>query len=154
MKNKDEDSKDENNKNKEKQLISDDVNETVKQGYVIAVTEYFYTHRIEVGEIGTIKIYGNKVLSSSERGIDVRNHTEIIETNGTRSIKGSILGNYNPNLDPKKFGPHEQDDDMTSLVITPPTGLMDNKVLIISVLVISMIVLVGGICFIKKKIIE
>ena len=138
--------------NNNKQLISDDVNEAVKQGYVIAVTEYFYQpdQAIGIGKVGSIKIYGNKVLSTSEKGIDVENHVEIIETMGTRAIKSSMPGNYNP----KTRTPNEPDDDMTALIITPPTGLTDNKTFIICTTVIALFALAGGIYFIKKKIIK
>ena len=133
-----------------KKLVSDNVEKAIRQGYVIAVTEYFYTHKIEAGQIGSIKIYGNKILATSEKGIDVKNHAEIIETIGVRTIKGSTPGNYNPN----EMSPHEPDDDMTSLVITPPTGLKDNKIFIISASVIAMTILAGGVYVIKKKVLE
>ena len=137
--------------NNSKQLITEDVKKAVeKGGYVVAVTEYFYQsgQNIEPGSIGSVKIYGSKVLSTSEKGISVENHAEIIETMGVRTIRNSTPGNYNPST--RK--PDEPDDDMTSLVITPPTGLTDNKIFIISLSLIIFITLAGGVYFIKKKV--
>ena len=140
--------------NNSKQLISGEVKEAVekKKGYTIAVTEYFYQdgNEIEPGAIGDIKLYGSKVLSSSEKGTSIINHTEIIETMGVRTIKESTPGNYNP----VDMQPDENDDDRTLLSITPPTGLLENKVFIISTVVISMIVLAGGVYFIKERVLE
>ena len=133
-----------------KKLVSDNVGKAVSQGYVIAVTEYFYTNKIEAGQVGSIKIYGNKVLAASEKGTVVRNHAEIIETVGVRTIKNSTPGNYNP----KEMSPHEPDDDVTTLIITTPTGLLDNKAFIITVIAISLTVIAIGAYFIKKKILE
>ena len=136
--------------NNNKQLISKDVMDAVKQGYTIAVTEYFnqQVNEIAVGKIGSVKLYGSKLISTSEKGIDVKNHAEIIETMGMRAIKGATPGNYNP----KTRTPNEPDSDMTSLVITPPTGLTENKTVIVVTIVISMIVLAGGIYLIKRKV--
>ena len=136
--------------NNNKQLISKEVRDAVKNGYTIAVTEHFYQggNQIAAGKVGSIKIYGSKLISTSEKGTDVKNHAEIIETMGMRAIKGATPGNYNP----KTRTPNEPDSDMTSLVITPPTGLTENKTVIIVTIVISMIVLAGGVYLIKRKV--
>ena len=131
-----------------KQLISQDVKDATQKGYVIAVTEYFKEHQIPIGNVGSVKVYGSKVLSSTEKGTAVTNHAEIIETMGVRAIRNSIPGNYNP----KDISTHEQDDDKTTFIITPPTGLTSNKIFIISVSLIAMIALAGGVYFIKKKV--
>ena len=127
------------------------VYEDIKQGYTIAITEGFYNNGqgIGVGKVATTKIHGSKVLSSSEKGINVRNHAEIIETMGIRTIKGAIPGNYNP----KEEKPNEPDDDMTRLIITGPTGLTDNKAFVIAVAATALLVLASGIYIIKKKIV-
>ena len=142
--------KDSDNNNNNKQLISKEVRDAVKNGYTIAVTEHFYQggNQIAAGKVGSIKIYGSKLISTSEKGTDVKNHAEIIETMGMRAIKGATPGNYNP----KTRTPNELDSDMTSLVITPPTGLTENKTVIVVTIVISMIVLAGGIYLIKRKV--
>lgn len=131
-----------------KQLISQDVKDATQKGYVIAVTEYFKENQIPIGNVGSVKVYGSKVLSSTEKGTAVTNHAEIIETMGVRAIRNSIPGNYNP----KDISTHEQDDDKTTFIITPPTGLTSDKIFIISVSLIAMIALAGGVYFIKKKV--
>ena len=135
--------------NNSKKLVSDEVSEATKQGYVIAVTEYFYQpeNTIKAGQVGSIKLYGSKVLSASEKGIDVKNHTEIIETMGVRTIKDSIPGNYNP----KTVQPDEKDNDITSLVITPPTGASEKTITNVVIMIVTLTVLAVAIYFIKKK---
>ena len=132
-----------------KQLIANNVYDDIKQGYTISITKAFYDNGIEVGKVASTKIYGSKVLSSSEKGINVENHAEIIETMGIRTIKNSIPGNYNP----KEGKPDEPDDDMTLLTITGPTGLTDNKTYVILITATALLVLAGGVYIIKKKII-
>ena len=124
----------------------------VKTGYTIGVTENFYNEAnvIGVGQATSIKIYGSKLVSTSEKGFTAENHAEIIETTGIRTLISSIPGNYNPSENGSK--PNEPDDDKTILTITPPTGLMNNKIFIISVTTISLIILAGGVYFIKKKV--
>ena len=142
-----------NNNSITKQLISDDVYNAIKQGgYTTAVTEQFYKNGqgIGVGKVASMKICGSKVLTTSENGTTVKNHVEIIETMGIRSIKSSIPGNYNPTTE----GPNEPDDDMTSVIITPPTGLLENKIFIVSGIAIILSILAGGIYLIKKKVLE
>ena len=131
-----------------KQLITEEVKDATQKGYVIAITEYFKDKQIPIGNVGSVKIYGSKVLSSTEKGTAVTNHAEIIETMGVRAIRKSIPGNYNPNT----RTPNEPDDDMTTFIITPPTGLTSNKIFIISASAIAMIALAGGVYFIKKKV--
>ena len=132
-----------------KQLIANNVYDDIKQGYTISITKAFYDNGIEVGKVASTKIYGSKVLSSSEKGINVENHAEIIETMGIRTIKNSIPGNYNP----KEGKPDEPDDDMTLLTITGPTGLRDNKTYVILITATALLVLAGGVYIIKKKVI-
>ena len=150
---------DEDNPDLTKQLIANgetvngksyNVYEGIKSGYTVAVTEYFYEHGIPYGESESVKIYGSKLLSTREEGVTIKNHVEIIETEGIRSIFASIPGNYNP----KDEAPDEQDDDMTTLVITPPTGLFDNKIFIVSITTIVLAVLASGIYLIKKKVLD
>ena len=133
-----------------KQLIANNVYNDIKQGYTISITKAFYDNRIEVGKVASTKIYGSKVLSTSENGINVLNHAEIIETMGIRSIKDSTPGNYNPT---KAEETHEPDDDKTLLTITGPTGLTDNKTYIILITATALLVLAGGVYIIKKKVI-
>ena len=135
-----------------KKLISDDVYQGINKGYTILMTEYFSKNHIEVGKIGSIQIYGSKLLSTTDKGITAYNHTEILETEGIRSIWSSTPGNYNPSKD--GGSPHELDDDKTVLTITPPTGLTDNKIIFISISAISLVVIAVGIYLIRKKVLK
>ena len=120
--------------------------------YTISVTEAFNKNenKIKVGETSSIKLYGSKLLSTNTNGFNATNHTEIIEIVGVRSPENSIPGNYNPSNNGGM--PDEPDDDKTKIVITPPTGLAGNRVFIISTITISLIILAGGVYFIKKKV--
>ena len=133
-----------------KKLISDEVYNGINSGYTIAVTDYFYNNVVKVGEIGSTKIYGSKLLSNKESGTTITNNAEILETKGIRSLWSSTPGNYNPASN--GGSPHEPDDDKTILTITPPTGLTDNRVVIISITTISLVVLAGGVYLIRKKV--
>ena len=133
-----------------KKLISDDVYNGIKNGYTIAVTDYFYDNVVPIGGIRSTKICGSKLLSTQESGVTVTNHAEIVETIGIRSLWGSTPGNYNPS--DKGGSPNEQDDDKTKLTITPPTGTKDNTVFIISTTIMSLVVLARGVYLIKKNV--
>ena len=100
------------------------------------------------GKVGSVTICGSKLLASNEKGIKTDNHVEILET--TRKNEKSIPGNY----DPKTGKENEKDNDMTSITITPPTGLLNNKVFIVSASSIILVALASGIYFIKKRILE
>ena len=124
----------------------------IKKGYTIGVTEAFYNggNGIGVGKSASVKIYGKRLISTSETGFLAQNHAEIIETMGIRTLTNSIPGNYNPS---ESGGlPDEPDDDKTKLTITPPTGLTDNKIFVISMTAIILVVLASGIVVIKKKV--
>ena len=66
---------------------------------------------------------------------------------GVRTIKDSIPGNYNP----KTVQPDEKDNDITSLVITPPTGASENTITNVVIMIVTLTVLAVAIYFIKKK---
>lgn len=132
----------------EKQLISEEVASDAKNGYTIAMTDYFYKD-IGIRENLSVKIYASKLLASSAEDITLKNQVEIIETQGIRTIIGSIPGNYNP----KTQEPDEQDDDSMKFIITPPTGVLGTIEIRITIGIISMIILGIGIYIIKKKVI-
>ena len=149
---------------KEKQLISDEVKKGVDTGYVISINNNIDKIELAPGRVASFTIYGSKLLSNSERGtgssllpntekikgLEANNHVEIVETK--RKIKNVTPGNYNPSAG--GGSPNEADDDKTSIIITQPTGLTDNRVLIISMATIILVVFAGGIYFIKKKVLE
>ena len=132
----------------EKQLISEEVASDAKNGYTIAMTDYFYKD-IGIRENLSVKIYASKLLASSAEDITLKNQVEIIETQGIRTVIGSIPGNYNP----KTQEPDEQDDDSMKFIITPPTGVLGTIEIKITIGIISMIILGIGIYIIKKKVI-
>ena len=131
-----------------KKLIADNVSKDIKSGYTIAITDQFSKLDLTPGKVGSVTICGSKLLASNEKGIKTDNHVEILET--TRKNEKSIPGNY----DPKTGKENEKDNDMTSITITPPTGLLNNKVFIVSASSIILVALASGIYFIKKRILE
>ncbi len=131
-----------------KKLIADNVSKDIKSGYTIAITDQFSKLDLTPGKVGSVTICGSKLLASNEKGIKTDNHVEILET--TRKNEKSIPGNY----DPKTGKENEKDNDMTSITITPPTGLLNNKVFIVSASAIILVALASGIYFIKKRILE
>lgn len=134
-----------------KKLVSDEVKADINKGYTISITDQFARNELKAGEATSIKIYGSKLLASNENGIGASNHVEIVET--ARKIYGATPGNYDPKTaTPNK--PYESDDDMTRVNITPPTGLTDNRTFIISLAAIVLVVVVGEIYFIKKKVLK
>ena len=88
-----------------------------------------------------------------EDGVAVSNHAEIIET--ARHLKNPDPTQPDPtpgNYDPATSSPNEPDDGKTSVIITPPTGLIDNTPFVIIMLSIILVVLSGGIYLITKKV--
>ena len=132
--------------------VTYNVYDSIKQGYTVAVTEIF-ANGIEPGTAANVQIYGSKVLGVDEDGVAVSNHAEIIET--ARHLKNPDPTQPDPtpgNYDPATSSPNEPDDGKTSVIITPPTGLIDNTPFVIIMLSIILVVLSGGIYLIKKKV--
>ena len=76
-----------------------------------------------------------RIKASYSTASDVRNNGRIL-TNGTIETVGL----------------HNQDDDMITIKITPPTGLENNITIYIITAVVALIIIAGGIYFIKKKV--
>ena len=131
-----------------KKLVSDDVAESIKSGYTISITDEFKDMQLQPGQVASKKIYGSKLLANEEKGINTSNHIEIVET--SRKIKDATPGNYNPTTGLE----NEQDNDSTRISITPPTGLADNTLIILSSIAVAIVILAGGIFLIKKKILK
>ena len=110
------------------------------------MTSKFEDIELKAGSVGSIKIYGSRLLSSTEKGIGANNNVEVVETR--RKVKDVTPGNYNPETGEV----NEKDNDKTRVSVTPPTGAFDNTIVIISIVGISLIVLAGGIYFIRKKV--
>ncbi len=136
-----------------KKLVSDvkvnnkeSVAESIKSGYIISMTEKFADMSLKPGEVASVKIYAGKLLSSNEKGFAADNHVEIVETK--RKLVGVTPGNYNP----KTLKQDETDNSHTRISVTPPTGLTDNKIFVISMTSVILVVLAGGIYLIKKNV--
>ena len=135
--------------------------------YTILVTNAF--KNLAAGESHSETLYASKLLATQSAEHVYENHTEIIQLNGrmARTIDGTnngkqiaktyIPGNYMPSTKARAAEEtsltrlHEQDDDAITVRITPPTGLENNAIIYISAGVIVLVLLAGGIYFIKRK---
>ena len=138
-----------------KKLVSDaapenekSVAESIKSGYTISMTEKFAdkTLKLQPGSVASVKINAGKLLANSEDGFGASNHVEIVETR--RKLFGATPGNYNP----ETLEQDETDNSHTRISVTPPTGLTDNRIFIISMTAVTLIALAGGVYIIKKKV--
>ena len=86
-----------------------------------------------------------RVNATYSKAIDVKNKTMMLP-NGTTIDRWLTDGRI------ESAGLHTQDDDMITIRITPPTGLENNAIIYIAVGAVALIVLAGGIYFIKKKV--
>ena len=98
------------------------------------------------------------ILSSSE-DIDLENETEIVEikkTGGSDIEKDIIPGNYPPGLEEQeRILISERDDDKApTFSVTSNTGENRNYVLPITIIITSLMVIIGGVIFIKKKVLN
>ena len=156
------------------QKVSDSVNANNKQDYTILVTNAF--KNVAPNESHSETLYASKLLAAQAKDHVYENHTEIIQLNGktARTIdstkngeqiaKEYKPGDYVPSLNGrvKKLSDdttqsilerlHEQDDDSTTLFITPPTGLPENIKMYMIVGAIGLIAIGIEICIIKRKI--
>ena len=143
------------------------MNGVVDGKYTILVTNAF--KNLAAGDKHSETLYASKLLATQSAEQVYENHTEIIQLNGrmARTIDGTnngkqiakkyIPGNYMPSTKARAAEEtsltrlHEQDDDAITVRITPPTGLENNAIIYISVGVIVLVLLAGGIYFIKRK---
>ena len=156
----------EGKKNDEGKVL-DQMKGVVDGKYTILVTNAF--KNLAAGESHSETLYASKLLATQSAEHVYENHTEIIQLNGrmARTIDGTnngkqiaktyIPGNYMPSTKARAAEEtsltrlHEQDDDVITVRITPPTGLENNAIIYISVGVIVLVLLAGGIYFIKRK---
>ena len=156
----------EGKKNDEGKVL-DQMKGVVDGKYTILVTNAF--KNLAAGESHSETLYASKLLATQSAEHVYENHTEIIQLNGrmARTIDGTnngkqiaktyIPGNYMPSTKARAAEEtsltrlHEQDDDAITVRITPPTGLENNAIIYISVGVIVLVLLAGGIYFIKRK---
>ena len=168
---------------KEKGYISEKTYKALKDGeYQIIVTDTFNELKAG-GNSKTTTIYTSKLLASQEESNTFENHIEVLQLNSriARTIEGvedvwqidTIRkqieksykpGNYIPSLTQRTTnfddsgleipGLHQPDDDRVAVRITPPTGISNYITIYIITAVIGLIVIVGGIIFIKKMVIS
>lgn len=142
----------------------------VKDNYVMYTTDKF--NDILPGDYHREQILVSKLLANQATAYTYENHTEIIELNrdtartidktenGKQIEKLYKVGNYVPSLTNKSYNTtnilsamvRQQDDDRIIIKITPPTGLLENIMVYISVITIGLVAIVVGIIFIKKRI--
>ena len=106
----------------------------------------------------SIPLSVSMILSSSE-DIDLENETEIVEikkTGGSDIEKDIIPGNYPPGLEEQeRILISERDDDKApTFSVTSNTGENRNYVLPITIIITSLMVIIGGVIFIKKKVLN
>ena len=116
------------------------------------------------GDSKTSVIYANTILVNQEDDAIYDNHVEILEINGKiartiNSVKDDtreqVAKTYQPgNYIPTLSSDHQQDDDRVRVVVTPPTGIAIYTTIYIISAVVGLIVIVGGIVLIKKKIMK
>ena len=158
---------------REKGWISENTKNILeKENYLIFKTNYFYD--VERGKSKTLNLFASKLLANQAEDYTYENHVEIVQINdkvarnidsvndGEQITKTYKPGNYMPSLKRigtttdrtlEQVGLHEQDDDMITIRITPPTGLENNAIIYIAVGAVALIVLAVGIYLIKKKVI-
>lgn len=147
----------------------------VKNGnYLVFTTDVFKD--LAPGESHKEYLFASKLLANQAEDYVYENHAEIIQLNGkiARNIdsvanssreqvrKTYKPGDYVPSLYRNELhttgefreeaGLHQQDDDMITIRITPPTGLSNNIILYISVGAVALVVLSVGIIIIRKKV--
>ena len=100
----------------------------------------------------------SKLLSSSQ-DIELDNEVEIVQIvkNGGGDIEETINpGNYQPGLEEEyRVGLHEHDDSKAeTFTVTPNTGENRNYTPLIITILTTFAILIGGIIFIKKKVLN
>ena len=117
------------------------------------------------GDTKTSVIYASGLLANQEENNVYDNHVEIIQINGKigRTIsrvddttreqvaKTYQPGDYIPALERTI---HQQDDDRVRIVVTPPTGITNYTTIYIITAVVGLIIVIGGVFLIKKKVID
>ncbi len=140
-------------------VLSEDV--TDSEGYKNTqklFTDYGTTWKLDpvYNKEKTIDLNVSKLLSSSQ-DIELDNEIEIVEIKktGGGDIEDDIIpGNYEPAGDGEIIINEPDDDKAETLTITPNTGENKNYTLPTAVTLTAFVILIGGIIFIKKKILN
>ena len=155
--------------------ITDNAYNALKRdGYTVFTTTAF--NNVVTGQSRTQQLFASKLLANQEDEYTYENHAEILAVNGkiaktiAESNNGAQVpkaykpGNYEPSTLEKTSNPsdpnishkrlHEQDDDDVIIRITPETGSIDNTIIYVITVLVTLIVLGGGIFIIKKKVLK
>ena len=124
-------------------------------------TDYIYENHVEISVINhkiarTIDstVSGTQITKQYMPGNYIPSLTRInaTKTNGEEGPLTKTVSNNTISGTLENTGLHNQDDDMITIRITPPTGTSEYTVLYITAGLIGLIVIVGGIYFIKKRV--
>ena len=143
-------------------LITEDVEKALVEGkYILFTSDSFSDPNdslVPIGETKAIKYDVSKLLSASDE-MKYTNDVEILEYIGYSQNKDKNENTYNRVNDttPGNLIPEhakETDEDSVRTTITPPTGVIISNIIYITTIGIGLIVLVIGVIFIKKKILN
>ena len=127
--------------------VSEEVYNEIKDFTKILQTDYFADMKPDNREkIARLRL--TRVLSNNELDFTFDNDIEINEAGG-RIPDDTIPGNYTPSE-----SPNEPDESEVQLIITGPTGENQQYLPYIILIISGTIILVTGIIFIKKKVIN
>ena len=130
------------------QLLSEDAYNAAKKFNQVLQTEAFAY--AQPGQIISIPLQVSKILSNSSDDLIFTNDIEVNKVKGRKMEhegKYTTPGNYIPSN-----GELEGDDDYVYVTITGPTGANQNYIPYIILGISSLIILVAGVVFIKKKV--
>lgn len=150
--------------------ISQKTHDAIANDYKAYITEQYA--ELAPGESSELEYaYASRVLANTEDNYSntFENHMEIlkIDAKTARTIKetGKIklykMGNYVPSIGERKIntdisnesaGLHEQDDDKVEVIVTPPTGEINNIITYTIVGLAGLLIISVGIIIIKKKV--
>ena len=143
--------------------ISDSTYETIGERRLQTIATDTFAN-LGPGDTKTSVIYANTILVNEEGTSVYDNHVEIIGINAKtgRTIKNvedttrqQVDKTYQPgNYIPTLGSEHQQDDDRVRITVTPPTGTTIYTTIYIISAVVGLIVIVGGIVLIKKKVMK
>ena len=143
-------------------LITEDVEKALRDGkYILFTSDSFSDPNdslVAIGETKAIKYDVSKLLSADDE-MKYTNDVEILEYIGYTQNKDKTENSYNRVNDttPGNLIPEhakETDEDSVRTTITPPTGVIISNIIYITTIGIGLIVLVIGVIFIKKKVLN
>ena len=143
-------------------LITEDVEKALVEGkYILFTSDSFSDPNdslVPIGETKAIKYDVSKLLSASDE-MKYTNDVEILEYIGYSQNKDKNENTYNRVNDttPGNLIPEhakETDEDSVRTTITPPTGVIISNIIYITTIGIGLIVLVIGVIFIKKRVLN